>query len=151
MTGRRDRRRRGPGPVLRVALRVPMWLWDRGLGRSLGRWMLLLEHRGRRSGRVHRTVLEVAARDAGRVYAASGFGARSDWFLNVRAHRRVMLETGGRRGPADARVLDDDERAALFERYAREHPLRRRAFRRMIERGVPVVEFAWADGPESPG
>jgi hypothetical protein len=48
-----------PGPVLRRLLRAPSLLYDWHAGWLLGRRFLRLTHRGRRSGRRYRTVLEV--------------------------------------------------------------------------------------------
>ncbi|HWD43055.1 MAG TPA: hypothetical protein VHM23_04920 [Actinomycetota bacterium] len=48
-----------PGPIVRWLLRAPGLLYDRHAGWLLGHRFLRLTHLGRRSGRRHRTVLEV--------------------------------------------------------------------------------------------
>ena len=42
--------------------------------------------------------------------AFSGWGVRSDWYRNVRAHPEVFITVGRRRIRAMARVVDDPER-----------------------------------------
>ena len=61
---------------------VPMWRL--GLGGMLNSWptvggrLMVLVHRGRRSGREYRTPLNYAIVD-GQVYCLAGFGGGSDW------------------------------------------------------------------------
>jgi deazaflavin-dependent oxidoreductase (nitroreductase family) len=135
--------RRRPGRSLRFFFAVPTWLWTHGCGRLLGRWFLLLEHRGRKTGRRYRTVLEVVAHDeeSGEVYAASGFGRASNWFRNLEADPHATIETAGRRTPVEARVLTPDERERVFTRYRREHPWRRRFFEHELGGDLPLVGF----------
>ncbi len=143
MAAAKERARRRPGRVGRFLYGVPARLWGLGLGRLLGRWFLLLEHRGRRTGRVYRTVIEVVARDedTGEVFAASGFGRSANWFRNLQADPHATIETAGRRTDVVAHVLDVPERQRIVERYRREHPWRRRVFERMLASDIPFVGF----------
>lgn len=136
-------RRRRPGRVLRILFAVPTWLWTHGFGRLLGRWFLLLEHRGRKTGRHYRTVLEVVARDrsSGEVFAVSGFGRASSWFRNLEADPRATIETAGRRFEVEAYTLDAEHRSRVFALYGREHPRRRRFFERRLGSDLPLVGF----------
>jgi len=140
-TGEAPKRR--PGPVMRFFFAVPAWLWTHGFARLLGRSFLLLEHRGRRTGRRYRTVLEVVARDeqSGEVFAASGFGRASNWFRNLQADPHATIETAGRRTTVVAHTLDPQERARVLARYGREHPWRRRFFEHELGADIPLVGF----------
>jgi hypothetical protein len=76
----------GPHPAgsLRMALRLPVYLYRLHLGWLLGQRFLLLTHIRRRSGQRHQTVLEVVGRDAaGDATVMSGWGRRADWHRNV--------------------------------------------------------------------
>lgn len=139
----RSRRRRRPGPATRLLFRVPAWLWTHGFGRVLGRWFLLLEHRGRKTGRHYRTVLEVVARDddSGEVVAASGYGPASDWYRNLRADPHATIETAGRRMDVEAHTLDPQEGERALALYGRQHPWRRRYFERTFGSDMPLVGF----------
>ena len=52
-----------PTGIVRVAFRLPVYLYRANLGWLLGHRGLLLTHRGRKSGRVYQTVLEVIRYD----------------------------------------------------------------------------------------
>src|SRR5262249_48784206 len=54
---------RTPSPLLRKFFRAPGWLYRMRLGWLLGDRFVQLSHRGRSSGRVYRTVLEVVRYD----------------------------------------------------------------------------------------
>lgn len=70
---------------------------------------------GRRSGRPHRIEIWFALdRDA--VYLLSGGGDRSDWVRNLIAAPEVILEIGGERRTATARVVTDADEDALARR-----------------------------------
>ncbi|MCB0940492.1 MAG: nitroreductase family deazaflavin-dependent oxidoreductase [Mycobacterium sp.] len=109
----------------RAIVRAPIWLYRLRLGFLLGHRMLLLEHRGRRTGSVRHTVLEVVDRPhPGRYVVAAGFGRRAQWCRNVLADPRVRISVGTRRRvEATAIPLSADEVAATITRYRRQHPL----------------------------
>jgi deazaflavin-dependent oxidoreductase (nitroreductase family) len=88
-----------PAPLLRAFFKVPVWLYQVGLGGVLGHRFLQLTHRGRSSGRLYRTVLEVVRYDprTQESVVCSGWGTRADWYRNIVANPPVKFETGGQR------------------------------------------------------
>ncbi|CAN5466992.1 hypothetical protein BH09ACT8_BH09ACT8_03450 [soil metagenome] len=114
------------GRLLRVrwVVRAPIWLYRAGLGFLFGNRMLLLEHRGRRSGEVRHVVLEVVDRPSADSYViVSGFGKGSQWCRNVLADPQVRITVGWRRkSPAVAELLPDDAAESVLGRYAERHP-----------------------------
>lgn len=89
----------------RIAPRLP------GLG--------VVIHRGRRSGRVYRTPVNVFAQPGGYVFALT-YGAGTDWVRNVQAAGGCELETRGHRVRlVEPRLYRDETRAAIRvpERY----------------------------------
>ena len=70
---------------------------------------MLLTTRGRRTGRPRTNGVSFMPVDDHYV-AFSGWGVRSDWFRNARAHPEVIITVGQRRMRAMARVVDDPER-----------------------------------------
>jgi len=71
--------------MLRLGLgRMCEW-WPEGFGR-----IMVIEHRGRRSGRHYTTPVNYAPVD-GDVYCLAGFGPRTDWYRNVLADPNVRL------------------------------------------------------------
>ena len=95
-----------------------MWIYRLRLGRLLGSRFLLLRHRGRRTGAVRETVLEVIGRNGDEVFVISGFGPRSDWLRNIRASPPLLVETGGRSFVPVARFLEVEEAASVLDDYA---------------------------------
>ena len=111
-----------PHGLGRWLARVPRHLYRIGLGRLLGRRLVLLEHRGRRTGVTRQTVLEVVDADSTFLLVAAAWGERSDWFQNVQADPSVSVSSGRfRRVSATAEVLDKSDAVGVFERYGANH------------------------------
>lgn len=125
-----------PGPILGRALRLPVHLYDIGAGRLLGHRFALLAHRGRRSGRLHRTMLEVVRWDPDKHEATvvSGFGPRSDWLLNVRAGGAVEVRTAATRFEPTARSLEREEATLVLADYERRNRLAGPVVRAVLSR-----------------
>ena len=124
-------------PLLKRALALPQAIYAAGAGRVLGHRFLLLVHRGRRSGRDHRTVLEViewrpAEREA---IVMSGFGPRAQWLRNVAAAGGAAeIELAGARERARVRVLDRDEAIAVLAGYERRNRVIATILRHVLSR-----------------
>ena len=95
----------------------------RGSGGRLGRRlvdndMALLTTTGRSSGRPHTVPLLVLTDDTGWVVIAS-FGGRPnhpDWYTNLAADPRAVLQVGQERIDVEARTMAGEERAAWWRR-----------------------------------
>jgi len=145
-----------PSGIKRLLFRAPILLYKIGLGPILGDRFLKLMHTGRKSGLEREVVLEVVKHDeeTGVYYIASGWGEKSDWFLNILESPRVGVQVENMKFSAMANRLSMDEAARILLDYALRHP---RAFtllaksmmgeeleasgenvRRMAER-VPVI------------
>ena len=73
----------------------------------------IVTHRGRRSGRVHRTPVNLFAAENGYVIALT-YGSDSQWVLNVLAAGAVDIETRGRRLHLVApEVIHDSQRSRV--------------------------------------
>ena len=110
--------------ALRLVLCLPVYLYRLGLGRLLGHRFLLLMHRGRKSGRVYRTVLEVIRYEPStrEIVTVSGRGEKSDWYRNLRAHPALEVQTGRERYAPEQRFLTPDEVYREIADYERRHP-----------------------------
>lgn len=130
-----------PRGLLRFLLRLPIWLYRLRAGWLLGGRFLLLEHRGRRTGATHRTVLEVVDHDpaSGGYVVAAGWGPQSDWYRNIQHTPAVKVWVGRRRFAAVASILATAEAVTALRSYAGRHP---RAFRQLVRVlvGWPVGE-----------
>jgi deazaflavin-dependent oxidoreductase (nitroreductase family) len=111
---------------------VPIYLYRLGLGRLLGHRFLLLTHRGRKSGLLRRTPLEVLLYDPRtRVSVVlSAWGKKSDWYRNIEASPALEVETGGERYVPAQRFLTAEEGYGAITEYAIRHPLAARVLER---------------------
>ncbi len=105
-------------------LHAPTWVFRSRLGFVFGKRFLMIEHRGRKSGHLYRTVLEVAGRnpEAGEWIVTSGTGPNADWYRNIGAGGVDAVWIGSRRYQADVRFLEAPEAAEVMKRYEAEHP-----------------------------
>jgi deazaflavin-dependent oxidoreductase (nitroreductase family) len=124
--------------VLGRILRMPSVL-----DRTGTRWMLqalspatviVLVHRGRRSGRVYKTPVEILIEDAeGDEFVISPmWGRDSDWYRNVVAGGLVEVHVRGEERLVEWRELDEAERRTAGEAWREAHPLYSRMILRMV-------------------
>lgn len=102
--------------------------------------LLLLTTRGARTGR-ERTNPLAYTRDGDSVFViASKGGAPSnpDWYRNLRANPRVLVELGPERFEANARVTEGAERRRLYDLQASRMP-GFKEYERRTTREIPVI------------
>lgn len=126
-------------------LRAPAWLDRPGL-----RWALrlcspypviVITHRGRRSGRMYRTPLELLTGSGeGDMFVLPLVGHRSDWYRNVTAGGLVEGSCRGRRGRLEWRRASIEEARLALDRYRWAHPLYVRALLALVARVNGVSE-----------
>lgn len=128
------RERNPPGPWLRAFLRVPIALYDLGLGGLLGQRFLLLHHVGAKTGLLRRTVLEVVEHDLATdtYYVAVGFGPKSNWFTNLQHHPEARIDVARRTLEVTAHPLTVEEGGTLMQRYARRNSRAARALAKFM-------------------
>jgi deazaflavin-dependent oxidoreductase (nitroreductase family) len=128
-----------PGRLLRPLFKLPLWLYQAHLGWVMGHRFARLTHRGRRSGRVYRTVVEVVRYDqqSREVIVGAGWGGQTDWFRNIQATPALEVRTSHLLYRPVQRFLTDDEMYAEVRRYLRSHRLLARyLFPRLL--GIPT-------------
>ncbi len=80
----------------RVFNRLMVLMWRLGLGCWVNAWpkvggrILVILHRGRKSGKLRRTPVNYALID-GEIYCTAGFGDQSDWYRNLIAHPQAQV------------------------------------------------------------
>ena len=73
-----------------------VFMWKVGLGKAINFWpagfgrIMVIKHRGRKSGKEYLTPLNYAVVD-GEIYCTAGFGSISDWYRNTLVYPRVEL------------------------------------------------------------
>jgi deazaflavin-dependent oxidoreductase (nitroreductase family) len=113
-----------PRGLLRLAFRLPIWFYRAHLGWLWGYRFVLLAHTGRKSGLLRQTMLEVIRHDKaiGACIVASGWGTKSDWFLNVTANPNIVIQIRNKRSAAIAERLSPETAAQELLDYAHRHP-----------------------------
>jgi deazaflavin-dependent oxidoreductase (nitroreductase family) len=115
---------RRPSGWRRRLLDLPLLLDSLHLNVLLGNRFVVVVHRGRRSGRVRRTALEVVGHDAatGQIVVAAGWGARSAWYRNLQAAPALEIHHGTRRFRPVQRFLSETDAARAMREYVANHP-----------------------------
>lgn len=117
-----------PKGALRFALRLPVHLYHWGFGALLDHRFMLLTHQGRKSGHLFETVLEVVlyerATDA--TYVISGWGDKTDWYRNIRAHPALRVQVGMQTYVPDQQFLDPHEVVRVWTQFRHKHPIEER-------------------------
>jgi len=114
-----------PQGMLRLGLRLPIWLYRTHLGWLLGDRFLMLTHTGRKSGLARHTVIEVVQHDKATdtYYVVSGWGEKSDWYQNIHKNPFVSIQTGGRIFHTKAEFVPVEQAIGIVETYAHDHPV----------------------------
>jgi deazaflavin-dependent oxidoreductase (nitroreductase family) len=98
------------------------FLYRSGLGPVVGRLVLLLTTKGRKSGLPRTTPLQYEELD-GAIYVGSARGVKADWFRNILANPCVKVRVGSLEFDATAEPVTDPCRIADFlELRLRRHP-----------------------------
>src|SRR5699024_6556677 len=139
--------------IPRGLARAPIALYRVGLGGLLTTRMVLLEHRGRRSGQIRQVVLETLSVDHTALHLISGYGWRAQWLRNIEADPRVRVTCGWSRPRAGrATILPPAAGVAVLEEYRRRHPIATRLLAPALdlpelEATEPIPEYLAQDHP----
>jgi len=112
-------------PLMRAFLRTPLLLYRTPLRAMLGAFYVQIEHRGRKSGRVYRTVVDRlhTDRETGEVFVTSAWGDKSDWFRNIQAAPASGVCIGRRRFEPTQRIVSLEEANEIHRKAKEERPL----------------------------
>ncbi len=108
---------------------LPKIAYRLGLGWVYGRTLVELTHRGRSSGKVYRTVLEVVRSDSAtrEVIVVSGWGGTTDWYRNLLVSPALRIRTGRWDFVPEQRLLTPDETWTEVMGYVAKHEREARA------------------------
>ena len=115
--------------IIKAMATTNVWLYRATRGRVGGTWRIgagfrkpvpicLVEHRGRRTGKVRTTPL-VYLQDGERIIVVASQAGRPEhprWYLNLLASPDVVVQVRDRRRPMRARVAETAERDLLWPR-----------------------------------
>jgi F420H(2)-dependent quinone reductase len=137
--------------IIRRMSRVNVWLYRRTGGRVGGTWrigsalfkpvpVLLLEHRGRKSGRAFTSPLLYMVDGPNVVIVASqgGLPRNPQWYANLAAHPETTVQIRSEVRRVRARTATPDEREALWPRLVDVYADFEN-YQRWTDRVIPVV------------
>jgi deazaflavin-dependent oxidoreductase (nitroreductase family) len=109
-------------------------------GNFEGAPLLLLHHRGRKSGteRVSPMMYQPVGDDLAVFASKAGADTHPDWYLNLLAHPDVEVEVGTDKVAVRARDLPADERDPIWEKQKQDYP-GFAGYESKTSRTIPVV------------
>ena len=139
-----------PAGALRLAFRLPIYLYRLNLGWLLGHRFLLLGHRGRKTGLLHQTMLEVVLYDPTirESVVVSAWGEDADWYRNLQKCPAIEIRTGRESYEPLQQFLSPEEANAALAGYERRHPCAARILSRLLSYplgGPEVARRAFAE------
>ncbi|MGH8952144.1 MAG: nitroreductase family deazaflavin-dependent oxidoreductase [Acidimicrobiia bacterium] len=111
-----------PTGLRRFGFRAPIGLYRAHLGFLLGHRFLMLEHRGRKTDKTRRTVLEVVANRPDALHVAAAWREKADWFQNIEADPSVVVHCGLERFETNAEIMAPEHARQVLSDYASENP-----------------------------
>ena len=128
--------------LLRLMLRFPLWLYATPLRLVMGRYYIRIKHRGRRSGKVYSTMVDIVHhdRESGEIFVSSGWGDRSDWWRNLKSSPALEVTIGGRRFVPEQRFLDEDEAYRIRRLAWKRHPIMSRITLLTVRYPKPAID-----------
>jgi deazaflavin-dependent oxidoreductase (nitroreductase family) len=109
--------------------------------------MILIHHQGAKTGteRVNPLVYQAVGRDYAIFGSKGGAPTNPQWFGNLVAHPDTTAEVGNETHPVRARVLEGDERAAIWEKQKVAMPGFAEYEEKAKNREIPVVLLVRTD------
>jgi deazaflavin-dependent oxidoreductase (nitroreductase family) len=115
---------RRPYGIYRVFADASRWFYRLGLGWLFGTALVQITHRGRKSGLIRRTVLEVLHYDpkAREVLVVSGWEGKTDWYRNIQHEPALEVRIGRVHYRPVQEFLSPEETARLILTLFRQRP-----------------------------
>ena len=111
-----------PKPLIKLIHYPPQFFYAIGLGRLLGKFVLLLTTIGRSTGKQRVTPLQYEEID-GNIYLGSSFGKKADWVKNILKNPQVVVHLKTSKFPGIASIIDDSAKINDFLKIRLErHP-----------------------------
>ncbi len=129
--------RQSAGPIFKWLFKIPILQYKLGLGWMIGKYILLLTTKGRKSGKPRHTPVEYvydAKNDRYRI--AAGWAGNTDWYRNILADPHVTVQVGRRKFSACAERATDEEVALYMMDLSKRQPRMDQVWNRWSDRPV---------------
>ena len=132
---------------MRWVLSLPLAAYRLHLGCLLGYRFLVVTHKGRISGRIHRSVVEVVRYDrlTGEAFVITPWPKTAHWYRNILANPAAEVWIGGDRYKPIQRIPSTAEVAAALDSYAGKGRGESLGLRRLIGWGIDLPDSRRAE------
>ena len=97
------------------------------LGWLAGSQFMLITHRGRKSGKLHSTIVMVVHHNPRTLESVvTAWGDKAGWYSNILTSPAVEVQVGARKYRPQQRLVDPGEFTTLLAVHRRQHPIRAR-------------------------
>ena len=112
-----------PSRVLKQIFDTPAILYRIGLGWTLGRRILAVTHRGRKTGQLREAVLEVLLfrPENQESVVVSAYGTKADWYRNILVEPALRVRTGRLDYVPEQRLLTPEEAREAAVEFSERH------------------------------
>ena len=126
-----------PSGLLKFFFKVPLYVHKMGLGgweRLIGAEWMLIATTGRKSGKRREAMVDVMDYDKSTdtYYIEAAYGARADWFKNIKANPVFVAQVGRWKFQAQARELNAADTGEMLVRFFRRKPAYTRSVMAMV-------------------
>lgn len=126
-----------PGVLLKFFFKVPLWIHKLGFGgweRLIGAQWMLITTTGRKTGKRREAMVDVMdynkATDI--YYIEAAYGARADWYRNIKSNPIFHAQVGRRKFKARAEELSNEETGEMLVQFYRRKPAYTRSVMAMV-------------------
>lgn len=126
-----------PNPLLKFFFKIPIFMHKIGLGgweKLIGAEWMLISTIGRKTGKRRETLVDVMDYDkmTDTYYIEAAYGARADWFKNIKANPVFVAQVGRWKFQAQARELNAADTGEMLVRFFRRKPAYTRSVMAMV-------------------
>jgi len=132
-----------PTGLIRILFRMPVYAYRVGLGWIFGKRLILIDHVGRKTGKLHRVVVEVVEweKGTGNVIVVAGYGEQTQWYKNLREQPNTTIQIGSRKCAVAVELLAPQDREDIIARYLEKYG-------KLTGQLFSMIGYSW-DGTET--
>lgn len=137
--------RKVPSGISRFFYRFPILFYKWGLGGIFGKRMLLLNHKGRKSGLSRKAVLEVVNHNpkTNTYIINAGFGPKSDWYQNLLVQPNASIVVGKEQIDIQATSIHGEAGGDFLLGYSKDHPKEAKMISKLLGYQVDGTDEDW--------
>lgn len=126
-----------PNALLKFFFKMPLFMHKIGLGgweRLIGAQWMLITTTGRRSGKRREAMVDVMDydRSTDTYYIEAAYGARADWYKNIKSNPVFEAQVGRKKFKAHAEELTEKDTGELLVQFFRRKPAYTRSVMAMV-------------------